>query len=58
VADRALAAGLNTVDALFEPALTRVIDDAEFATLGLPATMFRNLNTKEEYERAKGVEAR
>ena len=58
VADRALAAGQNKVDALFQPAITRVIDDAEFATLGLPTTMFRNLNTKEEYARAKGAEAR
>ena len=58
VADRALAAGQNKIDALFAPATTRVIDEAEFATLDLPTTMFQNLNTKEEYEKAKEAEAR
>ncbi len=58
IADRALAAGNNKIDALFAPEITRVIDEAEFAKLGLPASMFQNLNTKEDYEQAKGSGAR
>jgi molybdopterin-guanine dinucleotide biosynthesis protein A len=58
IADQALAAGRNKIDALFAPEITRVIDEAEFAKLGLPATMFQNLNTKEDYEQAKGSGAR
>lgn len=53
--EKALAAGQNKVDALFAPAITRVIDEKELAKLGLPDTMFRNLNTREDYERAKGA---
>lgn len=58
VAEKALAAGQNKVDSLFAPAITRVIDEPELARLGLPDTMFRNLNTREEYEQAKGSGAR
>jgi molybdopterin-guanine dinucleotide biosynthesis protein A len=58
VADKALARGDNKVDALFQPGITRVIDEAEFAQLGLPPTMFQNLNTREEYEKAKSSGAR
>jgi molybdopterin-guanine dinucleotide biosynthesis protein A len=55
VAEKALAAGHNKIDSLFAPAITRVIDEPEFAKLGLPATMFRNLNTQEDFARAKGL---
>jgi molybdopterin-guanine dinucleotide biosynthesis protein A len=54
VAERALLAGHNKIDALFAPEITRVIGDEEFEKLGMSATMFENLNTKEDYERAKG----
>jgi len=54
IADRALAAGKNKIDALFAPETTRVIDEQEFAKLGYPVSMFQNLNTKDDYERAKG----
>jgi len=53
IAEKALAAGQNKIDSLFAPELTRVIDEQEFARLGLPVTMFRNLNTKEDYEQAR-----
>ena len=53
IAETALNAGQNRVDALFAPETTRVIDDKELAKLGLPDTMFRNLNTMADYERAK-----
>lgn len=58
VAEKALAAGQNRIDSLFAPAITRVIDADELAKLGLPDTMFRNLNTREEFEQAKGSAAR
>jgi len=54
IAEQALAAGRNKIDALFTPEITRVIDEAEFAKLGFPASVFQNLNTKEDYEQAKG----
>jgi len=53
LADAALAAQNNKIDALFRPEITRVIDEGEFAKLGLPTTMFQNLNTREEFEKAK-----
>jgi molybdopterin-guanine dinucleotide biosynthesis protein A len=58
VAEKALSRGDNKIDKLFEPGITRVIDEAEFAQLGLPPTMFQNLNTREEYENAKSSGAR
>ncbi len=58
VADKALARGDNKIDKLFAPGTTRVIEEAEFAQLGLPPTMFQNLNTREEYEQAKSSGAR
>lgn len=58
VADKALAAGNNKIDALFTPEITRVIDDQEFAKTGFSAAMFQNLNTKDDYEHAKGSGAR
>jgi molybdopterin-guanine dinucleotide biosynthesis protein A len=56
--EKALQAGHNKIDALFAPEITRVIDEPEFGRLGLPTTMFQNLNTREEYEKAKGTGAR
>jgi molybdopterin-guanine dinucleotide biosynthesis protein A len=58
VAEKALASGQNKIDSLFRPEITRVIDRAELARLGLPETMFQNLNTKDEYEKAKSSGAR
>jgi len=52
-AERALSNGKNKVDALFSGVLTRVISEEELARAGFDASIFRNLNTPEEWERAK-----
>jgi molybdopterin-guanine dinucleotide biosynthesis protein A len=54
-AAEALAAGRNKVDALFTPADTLVLEEEELARLSFPAAMFDNLNTREEYERARNL---
>jgi molybdenum cofactor guanylyltransferase len=57
-AESALSDGKNKVDALFPDVLTRVISDEELAGAGFDASIFRNLNTPEEWERAKQEFAR
>ncbi len=52
-AERALSNGKNKVDALFSGVLTRVISEEELARAGFDASIFRNLNTHEEWEREK-----
>jgi molybdopterin-guanine dinucleotide biosynthesis protein A len=52
-AEAALQAGRNKIDPLFTPDITRVIDEAELARLSFPATMFDNLNTREDFARAQ-----
>lgn len=51
--EEALARGSNKIDALFD-ATTRVIEEAEMAQHDFSAAMFQNLNTMEEYQKAKG----
>jgi molybdopterin-guanine dinucleotide biosynthesis protein A len=53
LAEAALRAGHNKIDRLFAPEHTRVIDAAEIATLSFTASIFDNLNTREELERAE-----
>lgn len=48
VAEAALGAGRNKIDALFDPKRTLAIEEEELAARGFSAEMFRNLNTPEE----------
>lgn len=52
-AESALSQGRNKVDALFEAMPLRVIDDSELKRSGYSPAMFRNLNTREDWERAR-----
>lgn len=47
-AEDALRAGHYKIDAVFAPASTHVIEEAELETSGFSPRMFRNLNTPEE----------
>jgi molybdenum cofactor guanylyltransferase len=53
VAEAALAAGKNKIDALFSQVPLRVINDEELSQAGFNAGMFRNVNTPEEWGQAK-----
>ncbi len=48
VAEKALLAGANKIDLLFNVAETRVIDDGELDRAGFTSNIFRNINTCEE----------
>jgi len=50
-AEEGLRAGHNKIDALFSPADTLVIEEAELVGLSFPAVIFDNVNTPEEYDR-------
>jgi molybdopterin-guanine dinucleotide biosynthesis protein A len=50
VAERALLAGRNRIDRLFDDARTRVIEQRELEGAGFSSAIFRNLNTPEELE--------
>jgi molybdopterin-guanine dinucleotide biosynthesis protein A len=50
VAEQALEAGKNKIDALFSQVKTRVVEEDEFTRAGFSAAMFRNLNTPEEWQ--------
>jgi phospholipid/cholesterol/gamma-HCH transport system ATP-binding protein len=52
-AERALSAGRNKIDALFPEVHARVIREEELAKAGFSARIFQNLNTPEEWEKAK-----
>jgi len=52
-AEQALAHNRNKVDALFREAPLRIVDDDELERAGFHAAMFRNLNTREDWEQAK-----
>ena len=52
LADAALAASRNKIDALFSGIEVRTISDEELASTGFSPTMFRNLNTPKDWERA------
>jgi len=52
-AEKALRAGKYKIDALFPKVSLRVVDEKELAGAGYSLTAFRNLNTPDEWERAK-----
>jgi molybdopterin-guanine dinucleotide biosynthesis protein A len=54
VAERSLREGRNKIDALFSEVETRVVGEDELAQLGFSREIFRNLNTPEEWEEARG----
>jgi len=53
IAERALAAGRNKIDALFAETSVRLISEEELAGNGVSSSIFRNLNTPEEWDSAK-----
>jgi molybdopterin-guanine dinucleotide biosynthesis protein A len=52
IAEKALLAGSNKVDALFMETETRPIEEDKLARAGFSTSMFRNLNTVEELNQA------
>jgi molybdopterin-guanine dinucleotide biosynthesis protein A len=54
VAEQSLLEGKNKIDSLFARVETCVIKENEFVRAGFSGEMFRNLNTPEEFEKAKG----
>jgi len=52
-ANAALETGRNKIDALFSEISVRTIEDDELAANNFAPAMFRNVNTPEEWERAK-----
>ena len=57
VAEKVLRAGRYKIDALFETATTRIIDEEVLAAAGFFADLFRNLNTPKELAEASGMRA-
>jgi molybdopterin-guanine dinucleotide biosynthesis protein A len=53
VAQAALERGENKIDALFRSVETRILEPAELGPFALGATMFENLNTPQDLERAE-----
>ncbi len=53
IAETALRAGRNKIDPLFAPAITRVIGQEQMRELDFDRAMFDNLNTREDWERAR-----
>jgi molybdenum cofactor guanylyltransferase len=53
IAEQSLREGSNRIDTLLVRVETRVIREEELEGVGFSATMFRNLNTREELERAE-----
>ncbi|HEY4053740.1 MAG TPA: molybdenum cofactor guanylyltransferase [Terriglobales bacterium] len=53
LAESALGVGRNRIDALFPAISVRVINEQEVTTSGFDRSMFRNLNTPEEWEFAR-----
>jgi molybdopterin-guanine dinucleotide biosynthesis protein A len=49
IAEAALRAGRNKIDPLFALVETRIISEPELQQSGFSATLFRNVNTAEEY---------
>jgi molybdopterin-guanine dinucleotide biosynthesis protein A len=58
VAERALREGRYRIDALFETVPTVVISEADVVAAGFSEREFRNLNTREDIETARGMELR
>jgi len=55
VAERSLRDGKNKIDLLFAKVETCVLEEDELVRAGFSVEMFRNVNTPEELERAKGL---
>jgi molybdopterin-guanine dinucleotide biosynthesis protein A len=55
MAEQSLREGKNKIDTLFARVRTRVIDENELLRAGFSAEMFQNLNTPEEFEKAKSL---
>jgi molybdopterin-guanine dinucleotide biosynthesis protein A len=55
VAEQSLREGKNKIDLLFAKVDTRVLEEDELVRAGFSVEMFRNVNTPEELEEAKGV---
>jgi molybdopterin-guanine dinucleotide biosynthesis protein A len=53
VAERALRAGRNKIDNLFAEVTTRVIEQEELQRNGFREEMFRNLNTRQDWDAAQ-----
>lgn len=53
VAEKALQTGRFKIDALFQQTSLRLVDEKELAETGYSLSAFRNLNTPDEWERAK-----
>jgi len=58
VAERALAEGRNKIDALFPSVTIRCISEEELTGAGYSSSIFRNVNTPDEWERAERELAR
>ena len=52
-AEKALRAGQNKIDRLFDEVYTRRIEEQEMLRAGFSFDLFRNLNTREEWERVQ-----
>jgi molybdopterin-guanine dinucleotide biosynthesis protein A len=57
LAEDALKNNRFKIDALFSPAITRIIALDELTAAGYSSAMFANLNTPEEYQRARAGES-
>jgi molybdenum cofactor guanylyltransferase len=53
IAERALNAARNKVDALFPEVSVRVIDEAQLVAAGFNPSLFRNLNTPDDLKQAR-----
>ena len=58
VAETALAKGENKVTRLFAPKITHIITQEDIERLEFPASMFDNLNTREDLESARTKNAK
>ena len=52
-AERSLRAGKNRIDSLFPELTTRVIDQEELMQSGFSEEMFRNVNTRQDWQEAR-----
>jgi len=55
VAEESLGEGKNKIDALFAKVATRVIEEDELLRAGFSVEIFRNLNTPDDWEKAKNL---
>ena len=53
LAERALLQGQNKIDTLFSAMKVLVLDEHDLARRGFSPSLFRNLNTPEEFEQAR-----